>query len=470
MKRIFGVVCLLLLGVCVGMGSASAQLRLTMDEALELALSENPTIKVAELEVERYDYVKRATWGNLLPQLSVDGNYMRSIVQQKMSESISFGADNTFTATGNLSLPLFAPAVYSTLKMNKIQAETAVESARSSKIELVAAVRKAFYNVLLAEQSLTVLLEAETTSKQVVDDTRLKFDNGLASEYDLLTAEVQLSNLMPTILQTRNSISVAELLLKMYLSIPEEVEIEAVGDLDAMRDAVLEGGEALSMDLSENSQLRTLDLQADVLRQSLRVANSSRMPTLAAFATATITGNDMTPPDFGSLMGGGVGTGQEPVATAAASRTFAAMATRASNGGSKFWWQHPISAGVQLSIPIFAGTTKQAQARSIRNQMAQLDLQRDYARVGVQVEVQTAINNLLTARETMFAQEKTVEQARKAYSISDTRYKAGAGTILELNSAQLAQTQAQLGYSQSIYDYLTAQTEYERIVGHGWYM
>ncbi len=102
--------------------------------------------------------------------------------------------------------------------------------------------------------------------------------------------------------------------------------------------------------------------------------------------------------------------------------------------------------------------------------MAQLDLQRDYARVGVQVEVQTAINNLLTARETMFAQEKTVEQARKAYSISDTRYKAGAGTILELNSAQLAQTQAQLGYSQSIYDYLTAQTEYERIVGHGWYM
>ena len=65
----------------------------------------------------------------------------------------------------------------------------------------------------------------------------------------------------------------------------------------------------------------------------------------------------------------------------------------------------------------------------------------------------------------MYAQELTVEQARKAYSISDTRYRAGAGTILELNSAQLAQTQAQLNYTQAIYDYLAAEADYEKIIG-----
>ena len=80
-----------------------------------------------------------------------------------------------------------------------------------------------------------------------------------------------------------------------------------------------------------------------------------------------------------------------------------------------------------------------------------------------------ALNDLLTARETMYAQELTVEQACKAYKISDTRYRAGAGTILELNSAQLSQTQAQLNFSQAIYDYLSAKAEYDRIVGreHG---
>ena len=96
-------------------------------------------------------------------------------------------------------------------------------------------------------------------------------------------------------------------------------------------------------------------------------------------------------------------------------------------------------------------------------------MQRDYAQRQTTVAVESAINNLLTARETMYAQELTVEQARKAYKISDTRYRAGAGTILELNSAQLSQTQAQLNFSQAIYDYLSAKAEYDRIVGreHG---
>lgn len=108
------------------------------------------------------------------------------------------------------------------------------------------------------------------------------------------------------------------------------------------------------------------------------------------------------------------------------------------------------------------------RSREIKNTMAQLDLQRQYARQQIDVQVRSAINDLLTARETMFAQEKTVAQAAKAYSISDTRYRAGAGTILELNTAQLAQTQAQLNFSQAIYDYLSAKAEYDRIMGREW--
>ena len=99
------------------------------------------------------------------------------------------------------------------------------------------------------------------------------------------------------------------------------------------------------------------------------------------------------------------------------------------------------------------------------HQIAQIALQRDYARQQLDVQLRSALNDLMTARETMFAQEKTVAQARKAYRISDTRYRAGAGTILELNSAQLAQTQAQLNYSQAIYDYLSAKAEYDRLIG-----
>ncbi|MDE6507854.1 MAG: TolC family protein [Alistipes sp.] len=419
-----------------GLLNAEAQLKLTLAQAVDLALSENPTIEVAELEVERYDYVKRQSWGNLLPQLSASGSYQRSIVKSEMRGGISFGADNTFALQGDLTLPLFAPQIYRTMKLNDTQMAAAVEAARNSRITLAAEVKKAFYNILLAEQSLEVLRESQATVQRTVDDTKLQYDHGLASEYDLLTAQVQLSNLQPTIIQTETSIRLAKRLLKMYLSIPEEVEIEAEGELDAMRDQVLAGTDGLTADITENSDLRTLELQQRLLERQLKVANASRLPSLGAFGSVTYTGNDMEP-----FMGMGA------------------------TDGSKFFWTHPITVGVQLSVPIFAGLTKMNKSREIKNQIKQLALQRDYAERQINVQMQSALNDLLTAREKMFAQEQTVAQARKANAISDTRYRAGAGTILELNSAQLAQTQAQLNYSQAIYDYLSAKAEYDRIAG-----
>lgn len=434
MKRFLRIVCLTA-GLFAAPG-LSAQMRLTLSGAVELALSENPTIRIAEMEVARYDYVKRQTWGALLPQVSASGNYTRSIVKSEMRGGLSFGADNTFAVQGDLSLPLFAPSVYRTLRMNDAQMAAAVESARASRITLVAEVKKTFYNILLAEQSLAVLRESESTVQRTVDDTEVQYRNGLASEYDLLTAQVQLSNLRPTILQTENSIKLAKLQLKMYLSVPEEVELEVEGSLDAMRDEVLAGTDGLTIDLSENTELRSLELQEEVLYSSLRAANAGRLPTLAAFGTASYTGNDMEP-----FMGMGAGD------------------------DSRYFWTHPISVGLQLSVPIFSGLTKMNKSRELKNQIAQISLQRDYARQQIDVQVRAALNELLTARETMFAQEKTVEQARQAYRISDARYRAGAGTILELNSAQLAHTQAQLNFSQAIYDYLSAKAEYDRIAG-----
>ena len=209
-----------------------------------------------------------------------------------------------------------------------------------------------------------------------------------------------------------------------------------VGALDAMRDEVLAGTDGLTVDVTENSDLRSLELQEELLHRSLRAANAGRLPTLAAFGTASYTGNDMEP-----FIGMGAGD------------------------DARYFWTHPISVGLQLSVPIFSGLTKMNKSRELKNQIAQIALQRDYARQQVDVQVRAALNDLLTARETMFAQEKTVEQARKAYRISDARYRAGAGTILELNSAQLSQTQAQLNFSQAIYDYLSAKAEYDRIAG-----
>lgn len=424
-----------LLASTLGVGAQT--MNLTLDQAVEIALSDNPTVKIADLEIERYDYVKQQVWGNLLPQISASGQYSRSVVKSEMRGGISFGADNTFAFTGDVSLPLFAPQIYRTLKLNKAQLAAAVESARATRIDLVAAVKVAFYNILLAEQSLEVLKESERTVQQTVDETQLKYDNGLASEYDLLTAQVQLSNLKPTILQTEQAIGVAKLSLKMYLSLPEQVEVNVVGELNQMRDMVFAGTD-LTTDISENSSLKQLDLQTEALKRQLKVANASRLPTLAAFGQVSFTGNDMDALSF-------FGNAEPPK--------------------HKFFWTHPISVGVALSVPIFSGLTKSAQSRSIKNQIMQLESQREYAAQQIDVQVRNAISSVLTAREKMFSQETTMKQAEKAFNISETRYNAGAGTMLELNMARLNLTQSRLNFSQAIFDYLSSKAEYDKIIG-----
>lgn len=451
MKKLLTLICLSVASLCVAeaqeLSSATAeqgQLNLSLDEAIEIALSDNPTIKVANLEIERYDYVRKQAVATLYPQVDASAQYSLALRRQEMTEGFSFGGKNTFNVAGTVSLPLFVPSVYRQIKMTRTQMEGAVESARASRIDLVAAVRSAYYNVLLAEQSLEVINEAVSTTQRVVDNTEDLFKNGLAAEYDLITAQVQLSNLKPQVLQAKSAIDITKLQLKMYLSIPENVEIEVKGTLDDFRERVLLG-EDYSMDISENTTLRTLDIQRELLEHQEKLIQTTRMPNIAAFGQISYIGQERV--DLSGLMGGAMGGAAQPA------------------NQSKFWWQYPINVGAQISIPIFAGLKKTNQLREVRNQMRQLELQRQYAEDGVRLQVEQSINTLLTARETMLSNELTVEQAEKAYNISLTRYNAGAGTILELNSSQLALTQAQLSYSQSIYDYLSAYAQYEKALG-----
>lgn len=453
MKRI--IVCLAAM-LSVGFVASAQQFELSLEKALEIALSDNPTIQVAGLEIERQDWVRKQTIGSLLPNVSVQSQYSYSIVKQEMAKGLSFGADNTINNTASLSLPLYAPTVYETLKMNRTQMEQAVESARSSKINLTNEVKKGYYNILLAEQSLSVLKESEKSIAKTVANTEKMYEQGLASEYDLLSAQVQLSNLRPNIVQTENSIKATKLLFKMYLGLPADSDFVLEGSLDDFADEVaLAIIPTDSVDLSNNTDLRSLEFQRKLLEHQLRMTNASRLPTIAAFSTFMYSGNDNSM-NFGEIIGGSMG-GMGGMGGGSSAPT-----TK-----KEWWWQKPLSAGISISIPLFSGGRNLNKAHEIRNTLRQLSLQRDYLAQSVNVQVESAFNNILTAKEKMTSNELTMRQASKAYEIAQVRYNAGTGTILELNSSELSLTQAKLNYSQAIYDFLAARADYEKIIGKG---
>lgn len=443
MRKFFLSVLALMSVVCATAQTKSVELELS--QAIEIALSDNPTIKIADLEISRQEYVRKESIGNLLPQLGATGGYSHPIIKNRMAGNLSFEADNTFSAGLSLTVPLFAPAVYGTLKLNDDQMRAAVESARSSRIDMVNQVSKSFYNILLAEQSLRVLFASQRTIQETVDQTLMMFNNGLTAEYDLITAQVQLSNLKPTIIQTENAITIAKRLLKMYLSLPEDVDVSLKGTLDDFKTQIMAASTDLSTDVTQNSDLRSIEIQQDILHRQYKLSKTQRMPTLGFYTNFNVVGDDFDVNAMNKIFG----DPNRPIPPSA----------------YKYRWQKPMTIGFQLSVPIFSGLKNVNKDHQIKNNISQIELQKRYLNQSLEVEVRSSISNIIAAREQMYATEKTVSQATKAYSIADTRYKAGAGTILELNSAELSLTQAKLNYSQAIYDYLSAQADYEKVIG-----
>ena len=107
-------------------------LNLTLDKAIELALSDNPTMKVAEHEITLKEVAKKEAWQSLLPSVSIDGtvSYDIKVAEIKTSMgSFKMGMDDANTWNGglNVSLPIYAPAIYRSIQMGKKDIELAVE-------------------------------------------------------------------------------------------------------------------------------------------------------------------------------------------------------------------------------------------------------------------------------------------------------------------------------------------------------
>ena len=120
---------------------AGTVVNLTLDDALKIALSENPTIKVAEQQIEVKKISKDEAWQALLPSVDFSGTIQYTVLAAVMKlnmggqvNSFKMGQDNTSTWNGQfqVSLPLFAPTVYATMNLTKSDLDNAVEQSRSS--------------------------------------------------------------------------------------------------------------------------------------------------------------------------------------------------------------------------------------------------------------------------------------------------------------------------------------------------
>ena len=134
--------------VCAMLMVHAQELRVNLQKAIDIALAENPTIKVADKEIELKRIADSEAWQALLPEVTANASIQHTLLAAEMNlggQKFKMGADNrnTAAASATLSVPVFAPAVYQTMKLTKVDIELAREKARSSRLDLINQVTKA---------------------------------------------------------------------------------------------------------------------------------------------------------------------------------------------------------------------------------------------------------------------------------------------------------------------------------------
>ncbi|MDR0796006.1 MAG: TolC family protein [Tannerella sp.] len=423
-------------------GQSKDTLRINLETALQVALSDNPMIQIADQEIQRVDYTKKSALYAILPSLNASGQFAKVLVSQTMSLAsmvIKLPTDWNVNTSLQLSLPLFVPALWYSIQMTALDMQLAVEKAHASKITLRNDVTKAYYGVLLAQDSYQTLQSGLALAEEAYLQAKNRFDVGLGSEYDVVSAEVQMKNLLPTMIEVENGIEQAKMFLKMLMGVDISHPLAVIGNLIDYN-IVMDNTNVRNLSLMANTDLRQLDIQQQQLQKALLIQRTQRMPTLVGFANYGYAGvRNNAGPSF-----------INPTETSPASIR---------------WYSQGMLAGVQLSIPLTGIYTNTAREKQTKVQINQLATQRDYLEESLNLQVRTALNNMNNAVKQAESAKNNEALAQKGYDIAMKRYETGMGIIIEVQNASLALTQAQLSRRQAIASYLNAKADYEKVIG-----
>jgi outer membrane protein TolC len=429
--------------------------RFTLDQAVLTALQRNADIQKARQEIERTKGLYIAMRAEILPQIAMTGQFQDTDPHLQVNHG---GPEITATATPTPSATatpvgtsgfnftgversynvkieatqvLFAGGrIVSQIRAANFTRDSSYFAFRNAIDTVVATVKQQFYQVLLNRELIQVQEESVKLLKSQLQDQQNRFEAGTVPRFNVLQAQVALSNQYPLLIAAQNNYRISLLQLAKTLGLDfdparaGQPPLEAIGQLEYRpRHIPL----PMAIDLAKERRPFLKQQKAIVLSnaEQVRVARSTYFPQVSAFGGTEARSSSLSdnPRD--------VSTGY----------IFGATGTWA------IWdW------GATY------GAVKQARAVLEESKITLDDANRQ-----VELEVQQQDSNLKQSAELVKATEQSVGQAQEALRLASARLSAGAGTQLEVLNSRVEVTQAQSNRLQALYNYNTALAEFDRV-------
>lgn len=416
-------------------------LSLTLNQAITIALEKSWDIQIANEDVKKAEEQISEAYANAFPRLEFTGRYVRNIkspvlfipANTPFNESdqtliFELGSKNSYDLGLSVSQVIYNQKVNTAIQIANEYSNYSKFGEKSTRQQIINSVKKAFYNVLLMQELLTVSNQNYGVAKANLENVAALYKQGVVSEYDFLRSEVQAANVQPYVIQTENGLELSKNYLKNLLALDLNQPIKLIGEF-SFEELSLESIEQLSLDAVDNNPLvNQLKVQSSLLEKNITIQQSDYFPTLAFFGQYQFQSQD---------------------------NTFKFK---------DYNWAKTFYIGLQLSYTLFDGFSRGARIEQAVIDKQKVDLSRMKLEEGLKIQILQSKMKMEEAKKRIAAQEKSLLQAEKALKIAQSRYKNGVGTQLELIDTQAALTTSKTNYAQAIYDYLIAKADWEYTV------
>lgn len=476
--NIFGAAALFVAAGLVGQRLAAqggpAKEVLSLDGAIEVALTNSRILRQARSVLEVADQQVREAWSNVMPSVRASASYQRNLkVQQAFLPAlifdadappdelvpVRFGSDNTWQAGLTVEQPLFEYGLFVGVGAAAKYRSLEEERVRGVMHDLVTSVRLAYLGAVLRSEEVRLTEQSVTRVRRTLEETRALNRAGLASDYDVLRLEVQLANLEPNLMRARNGVLAAKrALLAAIGRDPREAEwVELQGRLNELdirqvagnspeerglllhagvRDGNGEGEQDLESVYRQALEWRSVVKQArlavELERARLKAQWGEYFPKVTLFSSYSITAQQNGVPEF-------FGSDRQRAAFA--------------------------YAGVRVELPVFLGFARDARVQRARAALAQAQARLEEVEFETSREVRDLVEQISETRARVESQRQAVVQALRGYEIAQTEYRSGLGSLLEISDAEVALRQSEFNYAQAVYEYLAARVRLEGALG-----
>lgn len=403
----------------------------TLQACIQYALNHQPVVKQARLDEDITEYTIKGKLADWYPQVGLDYNlyhYLKVPTSYFNGNYAQIGVANTSAALFQWNQNLFNRDLLLAGRTARDVRKQAKQNTESYRIDVVANVTKAYFDLLLTQKQIDVLNEDITRLERSLKDAYNQYQGGLVDKTDYKRATISLNNTRAQKKTGEEQLKAREAYLRQLMGYPAAGSLPLVYDTVQMAQNV-QLDTTVTVAYDNRIEMQLLQTQKVLQEAELKYNKWSFLPTVSAFANYSF---NYLHPDFPKLYSNNLPSSQ---------------------------------IGLKVSLPIFQGSKRIYNIRQSELQVKRIDLDVENLRNQINTEYTQAMATYKANFNQFMVMKENVDLAQEVYSLIELQYREGVKTYLEVITAQTDLRSAQLNYYNAMYTVLSSKIDLQRALG-----